>query len=482
MKTTHSVWSEIATQKWLIFIVACATLLRVWQLNTHLIFFGDAAHDIFVAKNAIASHTLPLLGIQSSVPRFRQGPLAIWFEMIGLFVSNNNLTFVGYLFALLSVGAILVTYELVTVNYSQRAALFTTVVLAFSPLAVANARTPYHTTPIPLFVGLYLWCVMLLYHKKKHALFWSALTFCFMFQFELALTPLVLLIPYVCWRNDTLKKQRWISVIPAFLLGLAPQIIYDLTHRFAQLGGFTLWILYRIAAFFGYRHDHTFSPTLLRGTFNTFALYFGRIWSAENLWLSLLCAAIFLSSFILIIWLHQHHQKIPILIEVAALSTALLFLADIVLGSASEAYFPPFFVLSAILIGFVAEYVWQFSQIQVILFLVLYAGINTFGIFQHNFFVSTSAPFSYGPSIDEQRQVVRTIAQLSNNQFQFATARDDGKFPSFFDNLRWVAQERGLAENVQHGQIFFIEDKTSALQTYPSITRLIFPTLDVYVQ
>lgn len=495
MKTSGFFEKEISTHVLLVIIVLAATLLRIWQLDTHQIFFGDAAHDLLVAKSAIATHTLPLLGIPSSVPRFRQGPVAIWFEMLSLLVSNNSLFFVGSVFAVLSIVAIIVLYELLALFYSKRAATFAAVFLAFSPLAIANARTPYHTTPIPLFLALYLFCIMLLYKKQQHALFWSCLSFCLLFQFELALTPLVLLIPYVAWRNGELRRQKILdlrryprvlfTVLPAFIIGLAPQIVYDFTHHFAQLGGFGVWIIYRVAAFFGYRHDHTFSLPQLKNTLTTFWFYFARIWSAENTWLAVACALVFLAGFAIIIWQVAHRHKVPIVLEITVISSGLLFCADIVLGSASEAYFPPFFVLSAIILGFVMEQLWKFRQYGKYVaatFAILYAVVNTIGIVDHNFFVSTPAAFSYGPSISEQRQIVFIAKRLSHNHFQFATTREEGKFSSFFDNLRWVSEETNTKEDPQNGQVFFVEDKTSPLKTLPGITRYIFTTTDMYVQ
>ncbi len=462
------------------------------HLVTHLAiryaphFFGDIAHDLFTAKNSLHSHSVPLLGIASSVPRFHQGPVAIWIEMIGLLLFGQNTILIGYMFALISIAAVILVYELVTVAYRKRPAHYAALLLAFSPLAVAQGRMIYHTNPIPLFITLYLFALIRLWHKKKYALFWAVLAFCLTFQFELAQTPLVLLIPYVMWRHHMKFHPRMFKeIVPAVIIGLFPQLLYDLTHRFTHLGGFLIWIVYRSVAFFGYRHDHTFSFAQLKDTFSIFTLYFTRIWSTDNLWVALPCACLFIASFLLIGIAYWQKRRLPILIELTALASILLSLAYIVLATPSEAYFPPFLVFTAILIGFVCEQIsqhLQYGKYLVIVALALYAGINTLGILQHNFFVSNPQAFSYSYSFGEQQEIMNTVVQLSHNDFHLLTTRDEGKFPSFFDNMRWIADEWGITEDTSKGQIFFVESKDSLLKNQPNITRYIFPSADVYFQ
>ena len=72
-------------QHWFaIIIVILGTLVRVYDLPNRAILFPDAGRDLLVAAQAVKENTLPLLGIPSSVPRFKQGPLTIWLQM-GIF-------------------------------------------------------------------------------------------------------------------------------------------------------------------------------------------------------------------------------------------------------------------------------------------------------------------------------------------------------------------------------------------------------------
>lgn len=479
---------ELKTHKYIIGIVIAATILRTWMLQTKAIFFGDAARDLLVARTSLLTRTLPLLGIPSSVPRFHQGPVTIWIEMITLFISRNNTLAVSCVFAFISIAAVIGVYELLALSMKPRVGIFAAFFLAFSPLAIAHARVPYHITPIPFVLTLYFISLFFLWKKKTNDLFFAVFAFCFMFQFELALAPLILLLPYVLWRTKELKKShiRWIArqSIPAFLIGLLPELIFDVTHHFAQLGGFAVWLVYRIVAFFGYKHDHTFSFHQLFETLSQLKIFFERIVSVDTLWLATLCLGITLFGF-RIFFIQRKKIALPHILELTLLATGLLLIGDIIHSSPSEAYFPPFFILFAILFGFSCEQIWMHSGIGKKLlpfFFLLYALINSVNIAQSNFFASTASAFSYGPSIGEQREVVQKIAQLSHKRFQFATLNESGKFPTYFDNLRWLALEKDLSEDPTHGTAFYIENKNSPLQTNPSIIRYSFPTLDVYTK
>jgi hypothetical protein len=59
-------------------IVSLGIFLRVWKLQETMIFFSDAGRDMIVSLDMAQHGKIPLLGIPSSVPQFRQGPVFIW--------------------------------------------------------------------------------------------------------------------------------------------------------------------------------------------------------------------------------------------------------------------------------------------------------------------------------------------------------------------------------------------------------------------
>src|SRR5690606_35991816 len=93
----------------LIGIVALATFIRIYNLEQWMPFISDQGRDFLAAREILTDNKVPLLGIPSSVPRFKQGPLYVWFTAFGLLLGQGNPVIVGYLAALIGVLSIVVT-------------------------------------------------------------------------------------------------------------------------------------------------------------------------------------------------------------------------------------------------------------------------------------------------------------------------------------------------------------------------------------
>ncbi len=466
---------------WLIIAIIClATWLRTWQLADRAILFSDAAHDLLAAAQAVEQRQLPLLGIPSSEPLFKQGPLTVWLEMAIYLVADHQLLIYSLVFAGISLAAVIGVYEFAIIHFSPKISWLSAALIATSPLAVAHGRVVYHITPIPLMLVLYLFSLMYLSANKPRGLFWAILAWCGLFQFELALTPLILLIPFVLWRKGWQADKTWVvQVIGGLLVGLLPQVLFDLTHHFAQLGGFAKWILHRSAATFGLVDGQVLVAGRFQNALSQIWLYGGRVVSTDQVWLKLVMLALLVAALIKC-GRQLKQRKLPIAMEICVGALGILSLSFLIHGSPSEAYFPAFVVLLPLIIAYgVGQLRSHFYRLAVGL-VCLAVIVNVYSIVQHHFFVSNLQAFTYSASVAEQRQIVEYIHRQSQEKFQFSTTRNEGVYPSFFDNLRWVAAEQGLAETKPEGETFFIETKTSALQSYPSMKKVTFPTWDVY--
>lgn len=481
-------WQFLNQYKFIIGVVILATLLRTWNLNSQMIFFGDAGRDLAVAVNSVQTTQLPLLGIPSSVPRFHQGPLTIWMEMLVYLFFGHHLLAFGLFFAALSILAVILLFELLAIYTDQKTAVVSAFLLSVFPLAVANGRTPYHTTPIPLFLILYFFGLLQLWQAKKNGLFWAVLTFCLLFQFELATLPLSLLILYTLWRQHQFKffkrKKIWLEILAGLGLGLLPQIVYDLTHHFTHMGGFAVWVVYRIVSFFGYKNTHVFSGQQFLSVLSSFQTYLVRTWAAEN-------KVVFFILLILLFWgigtillCLKRKQKLPVVIELATIATLLQSIAYLVHGAPSEAYFPPFFILTAIILGYtIAQWLHpqQFLGSMMIGFLLcLYGFLNSWQIVQHRFFTDTNYEFNYGYGSGEQRQVVSLITRHTNGHLVLRTTQPEGKFPSYFDNLRWFLADKKIQEDLNNGEVVFVEPKKSDFPKIVNYLMVPFSSVDVY--
>lgn len=469
-------------KNWLIFlIIMSAAFLRSWQLNMQGILFSDAGRDLLVAQSAVETKQLPLVGIPSSIPRFHQGPLTIWIEMLVYYLFGHQTLAQSFIFAFIGILAVIFTYEYAVLYFNKRSALIAATTLAFSPLAIAHSRVPYHTTPIPLVILIFLFALQNLWKQKKHSLFWAVLAWILVMQFELNLFPLGLLIFYIFYRQKIKPTIQHLSQLSAaIMLGLLPQILYDFTHSFAQsqIGGFILWTAYRIVSVTGLIGNHQLSSFKLINLLQTYQTYLGRFISTnQKVGALILLGLLFIIGFDLL----QKRKKLTPGIEIILVALLILTLSYCIHGSPSEAYFPPYFSLLALLVG------WGIDQIfskkltfPVSVMLILWAGINVHSIWKYHFFVSNQETFSYHASLSEQREILNFINQRSQGHFKLDTTQDAGKFSSYFDNFYWLAREMNIPAQSSHNRIFYIEDKDSSLAQYPDIIKVEFTTYDVY--
>ncbi len=477
----HMQRSDI-TKHWLIIcIVLLGAFLRTWKLDTHAILFSDAGRDLLAAQEAVKSGTIPLLGIPSSVPRFHQGPLTIWLHMVVYLIWGNTTLAYSLVFAFLSILALIFTYEFAVLHLNKPTAWAAATLLAVSPLAIAHARVPYHITPIPLVLLIFLFAQMRLWEQKKLAPWIAFLSWCLLMQFELAMFGLVLIPLCILWKKKyPFTKDLVGQISAAGLIGFLPQIIHDLSHPIqeSQLGTFFAWVGYRVVSLSGLTGEHQFTVHKFITALQAFGTYGQRIFSTDNLIVSMVVVIALITTAWTVFKKVRARIASPGSI-IASLTLLILSLSYVVHGGPSEAYFPPYTVLLSLLIGYGLTEVFKHNTQSLVGLLSIYVVVNVLGMFNHNFFVSTANAFNYGPSVQEQREIIRTIVRLSNNAYTLQTTDPGGKFSSYFNNYQWLAQEMGAAES-PGGQVFFIELKGSPLNGYPNSTKIEFASRDVF--
>ncbi len=475
---------RLIKQHWLLIaIVMLATWLRVWNIQDQAIFFGDAAHDLWSAKTAVDQGKLPLLGIASSVPRFKQGPVTVWIEMVVYAIFGTELIWYSLVFASISIAAVIAIYEISVTQVNLKTALGAALILAVMPLAVAHGRVPYHITPIPLMLVLYLYALCRVWKKQNpQNWFWTGLAFAGLFQFELAVTPLFFLVIYVGWQQRSRLKGSFIRSLLVLFggigLGLWPQIWHDVTHRFEQLGGFAIWIMYRLVGNTGVVAGgaHMFGWSKMVSSGSALAQYGTRLISVDDLPLfGIFCVLLGLSGYSA--FQKWQSRKLPPLIQLSWLGLITLVVAFVLHGSPSEAYFPPFFILVPLCLGYSAAEISAKHRPIVISSLMVWATYTVCQIWISQFFVSNpSIKFNYGPSVSEQREVVEVLSSRYPS-VMLRTTDPGGIYPSYFKNIAWLSQSSQLSivsERSQAKAVVFVEPMSSTLQNYPSarITRL----------
>lgn len=492
-KTRQSIFQEMSsfpqilkTHAVFVVILLLALFLRSWQLSEKMIFFADAGRDFLAAQQAIDQKQLPLLGIPSSVPRFRQGPLMVWIIIQTQLATGLNPLHVAWGMIIFSGLTLCLIYWIVRNSVSATAAYIASLFFAVSPLAIAHARMPYHISPIPLFTILFIYSLLKLDQKwSTKNLFLAVLSWGVLFQFELAVTPLFLVILWIGWKHKKKLKRSWQPLTLGLLVGLLPQLVFDLTHKFAHLGGFAIWVMYRIVASFGYRQDHQFSISRITETVDRFQLYWTRISTVDRPILSLIIIAIIIAITLIII---KHWKQATSFEKISVLSFSILSFAYFIHGSPSEAYFPPFLVFFPLLIGIAFQRLQKLELKRVFaMFLILLAFVNITNIRKNNFFVEPIAStFSYGPGLAEQEKVVQFIGKkVMDDSYQLLSVDEGAHFETYLNTYQYLAKWNGQQvispqsdEIADH--VFFIQiTDQQALNNYPNSIVYQFPSLSI---
>lgn len=431
-------------------VVTAAAYLRLWQLDSLGILYGDAARDILVAQRAVETNTLPLVGIPSSVPTFHQGPYSIWLIMIITAIFGTQVYPVSLFFALGALSVVIVLYELLSITTSKTAGLIAATLYGISPLAIAQARVPFISTLIPLMVTLYLMALVHLKNKHWSVAFFVGLSWSAMFQFERNLIPLLILIP-VGWY---VAKRSWnvpdmFALCSGLVLGLMPLIVYDVSHSFTQTAGFLGWIVLRSGGFFTFERIG-----LVVQFWQSFATYFGRIFSVTTLFPALGVVA-YLAYEVLARkpkqfkkspkwWVHYLSRVFTPLEIFSLIGTGILIISFIVHGAVGEAYFPALLIFLPVLIGSFLSHRSKRIQIGAGVIIAILAVVSVLQIHTHSFFVHTPKAFSYGTSTGELERIAVFLKDQNMQTVTLYTDEPAGIFEAYFANVEVFLNQEGI--------------------------------------
>lgn len=490
MKTSFQSLLSVFIKHWLFFLIlACAVLIRTYHIRTDTIFIGDQGRDFLAAKDILISHKLPLLGIPSSLPRFRQGPLYIYFLSIVFLVSSNSAQAAGLSAALLGILAIVGVY-LLCKEEGKVLATASAFFVSISSMAILHSRMPFVINPIPLLTVLYFHQLLRLSQHKRWSLFGVGIAFGLLFQCELAIFPLLLLIPYVMLRAKIkLFPNGFISFF-GLIIALSPKVLYDFSHHFSQLGGFLVWVLYRVATLLipHIRHHGTGAPLIQIVT--TVGQYLASIFTSSTnsavifLWFILL----FLS---LVFALKTVRQNVST-VSLSLASFLLMLVAFFIHSAPSEAYFPILIIPIAILIGHLIASVTQVWRIVLVCLMVVLSFVSIRYLISQHFFLleageSANPIRRFGPSLAMQQKMIAAIQTTAGFSCTILHSQERNQtFPTLIDNFEylhslqprqnppcidfWIDQ-KSIEQQYQHQPGFVIDFGSyviSSFQTYVS--------------
>ncbi|HSX40341.1 MAG TPA: hypothetical protein VLF68_01885, partial [Candidatus Saccharimonadales bacterium] len=306
-------------------------------------------------------------------------------------------------------------------------------------------------------------------------------------QFELSngVLVFVLMIIWFVYRPK-FKRVEVGKAISGLLLGIAPFLIYDFTHRFAQTLGFPLWIVNRIRLAFGLTVFGNATTTHVPHAIDTIWQQISRIVFPDSQTVFVLI--LLLCLFVLFKTKKQFLKRVP---QKGVFLTLLWLIVPIVGYSVhaapGSAYFPLLFVPISLLVGYTAFHFISKTKFILVLFLAL-CFFNAFYTVKYNYFLSFDhfkgerAPgwnYSLGAAFIEREQAVSFIKQDAKSQK--VTIKSGGflrQFATGVDNYKYLLWYNGVKTAQNTKVVYTIYEQQSDV---PKNANLVYRNGFVYV-
>lgn len=420
--------------------------LRFHKIYELMIFIGDQGWFYLSARDMIVNRTIPLVGIPSSVVWLAQGALATYLMAFALFVGTMHPVAPAILFILLDCLTIVTVFLLGTKLFNEKVGLFASLFYAVSPLIVMSSKMPYHTSAIPLMCSSFF--IFIIESQKKLTWFpFCLLLFGLLIQLELSNIVLLPIILFFVWsKRNVLRKDALLKAIGFFCIGIAPFILYDLTHKFIQTAGFPLWIINRFRLFLGLTVSGNSTTSQVPNALHTIFNQFVALFFPESIVISIVVAILFLIGLVALLSHAKKEQNKYLLMW-------MLFpmLAFLIHASPGAAYFPLLFPAVALIVGFSVNYISKYVlYFSIFFFYFLY--LNSFFMLRNDFYISTmntervipSTGYSFGLAWVVIDDAAKSIVNNANGaEFRIIGGAFYGQFASNLDNLKYLLFWRG---------------------------------------
>lgn len=403
-----------------------ALFLRTWDLG-HLTLIGDVGRDYLEALKIIKMESLPIMGIPSSIPRFLQGPLNVWFSAASFFFGGVH-PFSPVLFsAVMTTIGVLCLMHLTIKIYGKRAGFLAGLFSAVMASGVLQSRMPFYLFAIPLFLCIHLYAVLHLRSTWK-SVFLMVFTYWLVFQWEIATLPLLFPLFIHLWRFSFSWKKKVSAGIFASILGLLPQLIYDVTHQCSQICGLGAWAMYRVVAFTGFDGRHGVATLSLHSLLMSFHGQFDKLLGLGT-WSGLAILALFCVSMVYL------QKKKDFLAGYVLFSSVILLISIIIHGSPSEAYFPPFLVFVPTLIAFVYARSFKIAKLLFTIGICVFVLVNSTLLVSHHFFAQP---------IRAQLDAAQWIVQDAKNKAVSLYSYDEpSQVKTYLDHIKFLVRMYG---------------------------------------
>src|SRR3989344_1080623 len=441
---TQMILSTNRTFVSLFLILALAFFLRIINIEKTMPFIGDQGWFYLSARDMLINGQIPLVGIASSHPWLHQGPFWTYLLASFLWIFHFNPVSGAYLTAFLGALSVLMMYLVGSALFSKRVGLLASLFYATSPLIIFYMRLPYHTSPIPFFVLIYIFFLNKVVQGKSIYLPMTLTLLSILYNFEIATSTLgVVLVGVLICKiikkkiliNKILNKKIVILSVIAFITPLLPMILYDVKNGFPQTLKFAAWSLYRSVSLFGDNPQQTFSINKIIIMFNFLFINFTKIIFVQSNLVSLIIL-LFLIGWVIYMRLKKKKAGSFSLVFLLVFIPLMLVIFNQV---PSDAYLPIFFPTIILLLSAFIDFIMNKKAMFIpvsILIIILAAGNINFMLKNDFAFDKPSKLFT----LDNRLQAVHQILDITGNRNYNLKGKGQGsQFESFTMNYEYLA-------------------------------------------
>lgn len=446
----------------LFLILLIAAFLRFYNLQDLYPFIGDQGWFYLSAKDLLHGQ-LPLVGITASYTWLHQG--AFWTYMLApvLWIYDYNPVGGAYFSAFIGTITVYVIYAVgKTLFKNESAGLLSALFFAVSPLIIFYTRMPYHTSPIPLVILIFIFTAYKYLGGNKNYLPLSAFLLGVLYNLELATMVFWVFLAIVFIKVKKFDFKLIIVSVIAFLVPMLPIIIYDISEKsgFYQTTAFLRLI--KLSIFNGSGFNPSTYLEVIKDllTFNQYFIFIGNKFIAFSL---------ILISLIFVLWDYLKHKNKKAENGIFILGLWLLLsLAGIIMSKvASEAYLPMFYPGIIILLSYALV---RLTEINYNLKLVIYPAIFLISVLNTLVILNTSY-LTKGANIvliSERIKIAEKIIELSaGRKYNLISVGAGSEFESNIKNYEYLTWWLGNEPSEDDEKLkFIIEEKNG--KTYLS--------------
>lgn len=467
--------------KWTVVLISFlgfSFFLHTYKLDTFMGFTGDQGWFYLAARDLLETRIVPLVGITSSHTWLRQGPLWTYTLSLLFTLFHFNPLAPAYFTALMSVLTAGLMYVFGSTFFSKRYGIITALLYGTSPLIVMHARTPYHTSLIPFFTLLLLYCITKWVKGNRYFFIPTVFLLGVLYNLELATFTFFILVGILLMFGYIRKKAYVGSLFSpkilfysfiVFLIPMIPFLIYDFSHGFVQTLGFLAWTMYKTLGIFGIGKEssHNFLETTLR--LSAFLIdQCKRLLFAINSNVSILLFLLGMGTLIRSFSIQRKKEQIILLIIFLV-----LLLSFFAAGTPSEAYMPMFFPIVILISAFLFEYLFSKKRYQIlgIIFLFLAVVGNSYSLISlfNHMEIQKDATYKRRLQIAD-----RIVKETKDKEYNLLGKGPGSEFESFTMNYEYLLWWKGKSPQKKNAELqFFISELPGEVILYKGKEKLL---------